>query len=250
MATAPGTEPAIELLKADAYAQYLLHDAREIAYVLRQLAARRSLTTGYFGSTRDFMLTTVLSVSADNQWVYIDVGSDDAVTQGAVKSDRLQCATQIDNIKVQFALHTLSHATHEDSPAIRAAIPDSLLRLQRREHFRMQAPTAEPIVCAIPQPDGSSVTTRVIDISGGGIALMLPTGYEPQQGDVLENCRLNLPETPVTVKLEVRNLFRIRTRTGQDLLRAGCQLLNPSPAVTNNIQRYIFRVERERRQHT
>lgn len=47
--------------------------------------------------------------------------------------------------------------------------------------------------------------------------------------------------------LQVRSVFEVTLRTGAQVTRAGCQFLNlPGPMLTL-VQRYIIKVERERK---
>jgi len=62
------------------------------------------------------------------------------------------------------------------------------------------------------------------------------------------NCVVDLPEIGViTVTLKVRNLYEITLRSGQRSKRSGCQFVNLIPAAQNIIQRYITKIERERK---
>lgn len=245
-ASAPDTH--LEIQQPDAHAQYILRDAREIAYVLRQLGARRAVVTAWYGRAGDFLTTGVIDVAADNRSLILDLGRDEAAIAGALAAGRLLCATQLDKVKIQFPLEHLERCTHEAFPALRTPLPDILLRLQRREYYRLSAPSLDSLACQIPLRDGRKIHARILDISGGGLAIVAPPGGEDLQvGTIFENCRLELPDSPpLTVSLQVRNMFRMSTRGSSEVLRAGCQLVHLRAAEANLIQRYILRTERER----
>jgi c-di-GMP-binding flagellar brake protein YcgR len=244
------TENHNELLQADNFSQYILHDSREIAFVLRQLAAKRALVSALFGEIgQDFLLTSILSVAEDNSSVLIDLVRDPAIVSRALSYGRLLCDTQLDKVKVQFPLENLKVTEHEGHPALRASLPDALLRLQRREYFRFSVPVTGDMLCTIPLPDGKTTSVRIIDISGGGIALVVsPDSSLFAPGIVFNECTMTLPgtTTPVKFSLEVRNLFRITLRDERELLRAGCVFTNMPMQVANQIQRFIMRAEQER----
>lgn len=243
------TQQTDNLLQGDTVSQYLLHAPREIAFVLRQLAAKRSLVTGLFGNSQEFLLTSVLRVAEDNESVLFDLGRDLQVVDRAIASGRLLCDTQLDKIKVQFQIDHLVLTDYENLPALRAPLPGVLLRLQRREYYRLVVPFTEDVFCAIPLESGRSINARVIDISGGGLAMMISPANSPfAPGVNFRNCSLTLPGTlsPIKFDLEVRNLFRIAQRDGREMVRAGCQFLNMPIPIANQIQRYILRAEQER----
>lgn len=238
----------LEIHEPEAFTQYLLRERREIAFVLKQLGARRAMITAYFGSAQAFILTSVIDVAEDNKSFFLDLGKDEVAINEALKEGRLLCATQLEKVKIQFPLDRIERTTHEGFPALRASTPDLLLRLQRREYYRLSAPSLDSLNCRIPLPDGRKLNAQILDISGGGLAIIAPPdGQDLAVGTLFENCRLELPDyPPITVGLQIRNLFRMTTRSGREILRAGCQLINLRTAEANNIQRYILKAERER----
>ena len=67
-------------------------------------------------------------------------------------------------------------------------------------------------------------------------------------GDVLHDCRIMLPgDALLNASLQVRNKFAVMTRTGYHFVRMGCEFLNLPAAKSGLVQRYIIRVERERK---
>jgi c-di-GMP-binding flagellar brake protein YcgR len=156
-----------------------------------------------------------------------------------------------DRIRIQFTLTGLREVIDDERPAFAAALPDALLRLQRREYYRLTMPLTQPIKCRIPISGGEHhyVETNLIDISGGGLAVMAPPeGVDFTAGMEFPNCRVDLPEVgTVVTTLQVRSVFDMTLRNGSIAKRAGCQFVNlPGPMLTL-IQRYIIRVERERK---
>lgn len=249
---ADSSRPAarFELLQADDFAQYLLRERREISFVLRQLAARRCMITAYLGDTNRFMMSSVLSVSDDDKRLHLDVGNDEALNLEALSAGSLLCVTQLDKVKIQFSVSGQKLDRFERFPAFLAPTPEVLLRLQRREYYRMTAPASHSLVCRIPAPgQNSRVEARVVDISGGGVAVIVPPADMNLSADQkYADCRLDLPDFgPVTATLRVRNIFRIANRSGTDMLRAGCQFEDLPTPMANAIQRYILRVERDRK---
>ena len=131
-------------------------------------------------------------------------------------------------------------------------MPDRLLRLQRREYFRLTAPSTPSLVCQLPmeKEDGATITfqARVLDISGGGIAFVVPPeGVEFKPEMEFHHCQIVLPEIgAVQTSLRIRSVFRVTNRDGISMLRAGCEFVDMSERVASIIHRYILKVERER----
>ena len=249
------TEPnplRFELLKSDDYAHYIQRDAKEIRFILRGLIESRAMISVYFGPTGDFVLSTVLALSADENSLYLDWGSDEALNARVVASDTITCTTQLEKVKIQFALATAIPFDFAGAKSFRAAVPDAILRLQRREYFRLATPATHGVKCSVTVMDArgseTQVTATVLDISGGGFAVMVPpegTMFEPDRE--FHNCRINLPEIGfIEAQMRVRNVFRISAADGRPMLRAGCQFIHLPDSQVSMIQRYILRVERGR----
>ncbi len=265
----------VELIHADDESRYLLSDAREITSILRQLIEAHALVGARLKPGWESFLTAILGVAEDGESLVIDASRDASINarlasgagspaqhdnqQGDTHQDgsttpvvALDCVTQLDRVRIQFNLQDLQLTSSEGSAAFRAARPQQLLRLQRREFYRLQAPVTQSLTCTLPlrHTDGRvrSADLRVLDISGGGVAIAVPPAdavLEP--GMELMDCQLKLPgSAPIPARLSVRNLFRVTTRNGIEMLRAGCQFTHMPRGADEAIQRYILKVERER----
>ncbi len=242
-----------ELLQADAHSSYLLHGKTDILYNLRSLMQKRGMLSAFIDASADSFLTAILAISPDERYLILDAASDEAINRRVEVAEQLICITQLDKIKIQFATRQLQRITHEGHAAFRTPLPEVLLRLQRREYFRLTAANPHKLSCLIPIiVDGEkrmiSVEAAVLDISGGGLAVLVPpteTAFEPDME--FADCRLMLPEIgPIATSLRVRNLFRITNRDGSVMLRAGCEFIDLPASMASTIQRYILKTERER----
>ena len=255
-ATPPNAPPAPvtkapPLLEPGDYAQYMLRSKSEIAFVLRSLLDHVSQITIFFNEGKDLLLTTLVAVESDQ--ILLDLGASSETNRKALTVERLFCVASLDKVRVQFLLRGLKPATFEDRPAFSAAYPSDLLRLQRREFFRLTMPIMRPLKCQIPITEAETgnnfiVDVNVVDISGGGLAIALPDGVDFDVDKEFANCRIELPEVGMlTTTLKVRNQFEITLRSGGRVRRAGCEFVKlPGPMLTL-VQRYIIKVERERK---
>ena len=251
--TPPAAEqPVSELLEPADYSQYLLHNRGEILTVAKSLINHGSQITIFFNEGQDLLLTTLLAAD-DRKGLVFDYGSTDMINQRAGKADKLFCIASLDRVKIQFVLRRLEHIQFQGRSAFQSALPDSLLRLQRREYYRLTMPVTRPLVCHVPVTDesgGSKVLAfNVVDISGGGVALAFNTNGPLLARDTdYPDCSIELPEVgKVSVTLHVRSIFEVSLRSGALLQRGGCQFVKmPGPMLTL-IQRYIIKIERERK---
>ena len=246
--------PTFELEQTDAYSKYLLNTRADILAVLRNLIQKGALITVHFDSGHAFLLTSMLALTADNREFILDLGSNEEMNGRALQTKKLILTTVVDKVKVQFSLSRLAATQFEGRPVFIGSVPDTLLRLQRREYFRLSTPIANPIrvTTHLRLPDGSLsfVELPLLDISGGGVGLMVTLDQAQcfQRGDLLPECRMMLPDEGLLVTtLSVRNMFDVATRSGARFLRLGCEYIDLPPARLSMIQRYITRIERERK---
>lgn len=241
----------IELLSTEDDERYQVRGAMEIRHLLFTLINRRALITARQNPGNQSFLTALLAVSDDGA-LLLDGSTEESINEWVQAAAQLTCITQVHNVRIQFNIDTPARVVHEGRPAFRAALPTSVLRLQRREFYRLQTPVTQTINCTIPltTTTGTQVTAsvRIIDISGGGVAVAVP----PRELQFAQNmefpgCTLHLPDVePISARLVVRNVFRLINRNGIEMLRAGCQFLDLPPHADSQIQRYIFKIERER----
>jgi flagellar brake protein len=233
------------------YTQYLLRAKSEILFVLRGLQAAGDRITVHFDEGRNSLLSNILAV--DQNAILLDQGGDEATNRHALAAAKQFCVTRHEKVRVQFVLRGMTECEYQGSPAFRADLPDSVLRLQRREYYRLTAPTSQPLKCRIPvaNADGTqtAIAASIIDISGGGLAVMVPPeGIRFESGMEFPGCRVDLPEVGIlTTMLQIRTVFDITLTSGSQVRRAGCQFINlPGPMLTL-VQRYIIKVERQRK---
>jgi c-di-GMP-binding flagellar brake protein YcgR len=242
--------PRLELEEASAYDQYLLYSPTEIHAVLRNAMQQGCMVTVYFDMGRAFFLTSLLEVTPKG--ILLDYGSDENINRQALQAPRLICTMSVDRVKVQFGLTGVRLVQFEGRLAFASALPEQLLRLQRREYFRISTPIVKPLYCELPMPalEGETLRPSLLDISAGGLALMLTTDQARlfSHDQIFNGCLLPLPnETPIRLGLRVRNLFEVTNRAGNRYARVGCEYLELAGTPLNQIQRYITRLERERK---
>lgn len=243
--------PRVALKASDDYGKYLLDGKTEIAYFLRALAEAHDVIAGFFNDSDEFMLTSLLRVDADT--IVLDCSNNAATNRRALAARSMVCATSHDKIRIQFATPALEPTEFEGRPAFRTKLPDRLLRLQRREFYRLVSPAAEPVMCAVtangPHGGKQTIEVQVLDLSAGGLAIVAPpSGIAFAVDQRFDDCRLELPRAgTIRATLRVRNIFEIVLRDGQRLTRYGCQFADLSGPSAGLIERYIMRIERGRK---
>lgn len=241
---------ASSLVEPKNFAKFVLYGKKDMLAVLRKLKDDVSLVTVFFDSGREMILTSLVDVDEEN--VILDLGADKNANRKVVDAEKVFCVASQEKVRVQFELGRLTPATFEGQPAFRAPFPASVLRLQRRDFFRLAMPVTRPLKCSMPIADAEgnvqSLATNVVDISGGGLAMTVPKETTFESGMEFRDCVIELPEIgAITMTLAVRNVFEVELRSGARITRAGCEFVKPSGLALTLIQRYIMKVERERK---
>jgi c-di-GMP-binding flagellar brake protein YcgR len=227
--------------------ELLVRSAPEVAGHLREMARHRVPVTLYYGGKGAFCVTTLLA--ADAAQAVLDVPQDSSVRRAITDSTSITCVAFVDSVKTQFSIDAAPRTVEwEGGPALRIPLPPALLRLQRRNHFRVRAPKSTPPVCEMPVDGGEPLRFDLSDLSVGGAAFVTtPEGTVLEAGTRVEGCRVSLPgHGEFSVTVELRNLTPL---LGDDKprLRLGCRFVDLPGTVESQIQRYINDLQRARR---
>lgn len=230
--------------------RYLLTDRRDIERVLQALVDSRALISAHVMPGGLPCPTALLQLDPGQGRLLIDGNRQEAVNQRIAGAHHLTCISQLDRVRVQFRLQQLQRVEHEGHVAFSAPVPDRVLQLQRRELYRLQLVPGPQVILQVPPPRGEerALQLRVLDISGGGLALSVRDEDEARfgAGQILSGCQLLMPELgELAVDLQVAHLSRQAPLAGASL-RAGCRFIGLAPAAEKRILQYIFRVERQR----
>ncbi len=232
---------------AEDYSKYLIHSKPEIVHILRAIMQKRGLVTIYFNQGKDFILTAFLDVDADQ--VILDYGADEAQNQKILSSQKVVVVTTQDRVKVQFSISQIKVVPYEGENAFRVPLPKSVLKLQRREFFRIETPIVVPLQCAMPLDDGREIPITITDVSIGGAGIIgYPADLDLAPGMLFPGCHILLPGFgEVVATLEIRSTFDVTLKNGVVTKRAGCRFIDLPASMQVLLQRYIIKLERGRR---
>jgi c-di-GMP-binding flagellar brake protein YcgR len=242
---------AITDAELEAWHDYEIESPREIVALLRQIAEKNQLIRMLIKGEADVCVTSLLHVDPDTDTVIVDRSVSPEQNARIVAAEAVRCDTSLDKIRIVFALENLREVEFEGGTALAADVPASLIRLQRREFYRMPTPVTNPVRATIPLPDdlgGGAGVFPLADISCGGIAiydnkLQLGTII----GETFEDCRIELPDIgAVSCSLQIRNSIDMTLLNNKTSRRLGCQFIDISRANLAAVQRYITKLERER----
>ena len=241
----------IEQFYNDEDTEFRIKSKREMLSILQNLAHLGTRTALFYGSGKSFILSTLLSVNENGMWM--DVGPFPPENKQILSSRKITFVSSHQNVKIQFEVPEIRNSTYENNEAFYLAMPEYMLRIQRREYFRTPIPSIPVVRCIIPihpeNPDDPVIMRAVplIDISGGGVGLLCgehEATLLPEK--IFTDCKITLPDSGVIkVTIEVKNGINFSTRKDVMQKRVGCHFLDLDSETKIILQRYINRLQSE-----
>ncbi len=229
--------------------RYRTTSQAEILGELRGVVAQGSLLTIRYGSDDECALSKLLHLDATRKTLILDVCQNALDAKRVLAAHALTIETEVSRIRIRFESGRATPVTHEGLPAMQIGVPASLLRIQRREAYRIDTPVNEIVNCRFPHPvlKNRELVLRVADLSVKGMGITAACGqWAAEQGSVIKECRIDLPGTGVVNcdSLIVR-VFE-PPHIGKQRLWIGCQFLRLPGGAGTLLQRYILDLERAR----
>lgn len=229
--------------------RFLIRSPSQILHIVGSICRARELVTVHFDRGRGFLISAIEQVDRDRGRVIIGLGADPALNARLLASERLVMVSVHDQVKVQFSAAGAQPVTHQGHSAFAIALPPELLRVQRRQYHRVRASAREPVLVRLAIGGGEILELTVIDISVGGFSGhgVLPRGKDTP-GLRFPVCTLRFRDgTAISGEVELRSVTPHRLRGGASTSLLGFGFVGlPQPA-EKQVQRYVLRIERERR---
>ena len=241
--------------------RYRINSPLEIQAILVKLAERATVVSLHIQDSPWFFLTTVITADRSSGVLLFEYGRDDDINMRVLNAREVRFDTYLDSINVRFAAGDVKTAVLGGLAVFECPFPSTLVRLQRREFFRISPPLNQPIELKVPltmsiPAAGTGETglsgdmnARGVDISCGGVVFLIEGNYANLPiGRIIREVVLELPKTArLVADLEVRNVRYSATAGHHGTTRIGCKFSRIDSRSTAMLQRYINRIQVERR---
>jgi c-di-GMP-binding flagellar brake protein YcgR len=157
--------------------------------------------------------------------------------------------------KITLAGETLTFDTavtgpciYNDRPAVRIELPERVVRVQRRESFRIETPIARPLVCMIGAEESRQSRSYALrNISVGGLLVVdSERQLNATIGNIFRDCVLELNNKErITCTLEVRTVSEDRDLRGRTVRKVGMRFVDLKPGEQARVQRLVTQLEFE-----
>ena len=229
--------------------RFLVTSKIGIANTLRSMARQNVMLHVSKVGTDAGMISAVLDVDIKRGVFILDYTSDRMFNQHLTRPGNIHFSASADGVRILFSLDKPAKPTEFDGrPAFELVIPDSINRIQRREHFRIDIPISSPVAVVTQNHAESVVSFRIKDISAGGLALYdndnnLPNAEVDKK---YSGCKLQLEDLgSISTDLIVRRVSSIGDNPSKKIKVVACEFSNLSNQDQIIIQNFIGKLERQ-----
>jgi c-di-GMP-binding flagellar brake protein YcgR len=232
----------------DGFYEFRLGSADEVLSMLKRLQGSRTVLnlSTPSGAT---LSSSLLTIDEASKSLTLSADADSPQLRALVDASETVAVAYLESIKVQFDVHGLVAVRGGQSVSLRCALPSEMFRFQRRECFRVRPLLrSEPIARFLhPARPDIELSLRVLDVSIGGCALLLPSSAPAiEPGVTVDEVELELDaDTHITVPMRLLHTAAMAEDTRGAKL--GCEFVKPSNENLRALQRYIDQTQKKRR---
>ena len=229
--------------------RFLVRNPLQIRQLMRSLIEQRALINAHIGGRDQSFPTAVLELDEDEDQLLLDGSPVESANRAAEADGQLLCFAQLEKVMVRFRVDGLQRVGNGPHVAFRTSLPGEVVHLQRREMYRLETPITDSPHLLLPAAEGrrEALSMRVVDISGGGLAVNIPADLHLFGMQKRYEAELSLPEGPdLQVSLIACNEREMKLPNGSECTRIGLRFDRLPRGGDSAIQRYIFRIDRQR----
>lgn len=232
----------------DRWAEFRVTNPSETHSLLRQLRDG-SVPMNLSAPGGAALTATLWALDTAQQRVSFSADGNHPSMQGFVEADEAVAVAYLDSVKLQFDLQGLLLVRGAQACALQADWPHEIYRFQRRGAFRVRTPERLPPQARLRHPSipEMTLTLRVLDVSIGGCALLLPHDVPSlQPGTRLAEVQLDLDaDTRFTTALLLHHISTIAP--DEHGVRLGCEWIALGGLAERSLQRWIDLTQKRRR---
>jgi c-di-GMP-binding flagellar brake protein YcgR len=229
-------------------AEFLVDSSAEIHRLLRRLADG-NVMVNLNAPDGTAYTTTLWTVDRDAGQLGFAVDVGDPRVQRLAEADELVVVGYLESVKLQFDLVAAVLVHGHAGSVLRAAIPRVMYRFQRRGSYRVRPiGRATPLAhLRHPAIADMALALRILDVSLGGCALLLPHDVPAvTPGVQVNDVTIDLDaDTRFSTSLHLHHVTSMASSAAG--VRLGCSMVSLAPSAERTLQRYIDQTQKKRR---
>lgn len=212
----------------------------EICRILHELAREGCTIFSEFGEEKLFV-TRILLVNEQPGYLVIEYGADKSINSSLFEQPSLRFRANYLGAHLVFKVSGPLDTLLDGKPAIRLALPRSLILSDRRHHPRVVIPPHSSLRCTAKNADGKFFEAEIVDISMNGMGSMVyDDSVTLQVGTVLKECLITFPNgKSIPVDLVVRHIKTISRSDGTLYKNTGLRFIQRPEEIQALINLFI-----------
>lgn len=219
-------------------------DERRIAHMLKGLMDSRALLTVSVPDHSDACNSVIFHIDPEQGILYLDELTPQSGHEKLLAVGRAGIHAMLHGVHTYFRASLASHGEENGIAYYRVPYPDVLFYEQKREHYRVYIGLSQRLPVDIRENFRDGVMSgRLYDLSVGGVGIRFPADVSLTEGEVLPNCRIELPgEGRLDCSLEIRHVHH---DPAHNEIHVGARFINLQGLQQRAIQRCVQAFERE-----
>jgi c-di-GMP-binding flagellar brake protein YcgR len=218
-----------------------------IVATLHQLKAEHELLSVRVPGCTDTASSAILGIREDQDCYYLDELNLPATHKAFLNKRKAVINCRLQGMEVRIPCQLLKASSDKGIALYKISIPKRIIRVQRREHFRLRLNAGLMIPVTVPRLEGHCASGEAFDLSTGGVGAFIHTRDIPSRGQILQEVSIALPQAP-SFKTNVEIRFA-RVDDIHHSLRIGCRFVNLDKNQERIIAHFLAEQQRKRRRH-
>lgn len=227
---------------------YQVNDEFEVADLLIQIVRKRLPLTLATPDGSNYT-TQLVAVDSAAKRITLAATSRDLRLRDLVDADEAVAVAYLDRVRVQFDLSGMVMVHGSKDSFMQAQWPQEIYRFQRRDSYRVAPLEYHNPMMRTEFPIGLPLVLRILDVSTGGLALMLPQGaLVIQPGTQFDRASVDLD---VFTRIEgALRVVHVSVMGNEDAApsRLGCEWVVLPDESQRALQRYVDQTQKRQRQ--
>lgn len=220
--------------------EFRISAPREINAMLRQLYDG-NIQVNLNAADGNMVHGTIWTLDGDRGTLGFAIDANDPALHPLLECQEVVVVGYLDSVKLQFDISDLVLVRGPQASVLTGPIPREMFRFQRRSAYRVRPVQRSTPMAKLRHTDFGDMrlTLRVLDVSLGGCALLLPLDVPPMQlGGIINQVEIELDaDTRFQVNLRLQHVTALNTDTQG--ARLGCEFVRADSGALRSLQRFI-----------
>ncbi len=218
-----------------------------IIATLHQLKTEHELLSVQVPGCADTASSAILGIKEDQDCYYLDELNLPSTHKAFIEKRKAVIHCRLQGMEIHLPCRLQNVSSDGGIALYRICIPRRMIRVQRREHFRLRLNAGLTVPVSVPHLEGHHASGEAFDLSTGGVGAFIHTHDIPSRGQLLTGVSIALPQAP-SFKANVEIRFA-RVDKIHHTLRIGARFISLDRNQERIIAHFLAEQQRKRRRH-